>query len=243
MKFREWFWPLLEKSDNTESTSPDTVPEILIEDDNLDAAFKLESDIAQAEEDRRKSIETKAALLLSTISVASSIVVAANTLVTVNKEFSLLGKISVFISFLLTIYAARTVWFAIKALERGSYHVLSFKDINVGGNKIHYTKAIIRKLQKQIVSNESAINSKVDWLTLSQEYYKRCLVIISIYAFVILSYSVFFSSAKMTTILQEEPVTSNVKSKTISSEDTVVEKAELREDFTGGDSANLQRQK
>lgn len=188
---REIFWPLMEKENPT--LNDEECLELKILDESLDTALELNSKIAAAEEDRRKSVEGKAALLLSTISIATSVIVAANALVTVNKEFSIAGKISVSISFVLTIYTLRTVWFAIKALERGAYQVLDFNDINIGCSKSEYKKTIIMKLRGQTIYNQRAINKKVDWLTLSQEYYKRSLIIISLYALVILIYSLIFS--------------------------------------------------
>ena len=156
---REFFWPLLE----IEKPSPDAIrlPEfkLNVNDDNLDQVLILTNKINEGEEDRRKGIESKASLFISTISVATSIVVAANSLVISNSTFGIHIMISVLISFVLSIYAARTVWFAVKALERGNYSMLGMKEINFKGSKADFQKHLIACLVKSRKFNQSTINS------------------------------------------------------------------------------------
>ena len=189
---REFFWPLLEGSSESIEDNEEEDLDLIISDDNLEEAFKLNLRIYDGEKDRRKGIETKASLFISTISVATSIVVAANTLITRNQEFNLQIKISVLITFILSLYAVRTVWFSIKTLERGSYSVLDIQDINIGGDKPQYYKNLIQSLQRKTTKNQTQINSKVDYFTLAQEYYKRAIIVICVYAFLILLFCFFF---------------------------------------------------
>lgn len=184
-KTREFFWPLLEGDDNT--TPEDENIETYISGDNIEQAFSLQIKIYETEEDRRKSIESKAALFISTISVATSIVVAASTLITNNQQHNIAITFSVFISFVLSVYAVRTVWFSVKALEVGNYSVLGFNDINITGTKEQYNKCLIETLSKMDAKNHSIINKKVDYLMLAQEYYKRAIVALCIFSFIILS--------------------------------------------------------
>jgi len=182
---REFFWPLLEKE--TEAKDKKKLElELVLQDENLDLAYALKSKILDAEEDRRKGIETKAALFISTISVASSIVVAANTLITNSNTSNLSVRASVIVSFILSVYAVRTVWFAVKALERGNYSVLGIADINFSGSKTEYQKHLIQALFNKKMVNQRTINSKVDNLTMAQEYYKRAIIVICIYSFLVL---------------------------------------------------------
>lgn len=194
INIREFFWPLLEKDFQEELAAPilEESAGLNIADENLEEAFKLKSKIFENEEERRKSIESKAALFIGTVSVASTLVVATNALITGNQEFSFPLKVSVVISFILSLYAVRTVWFSIKALERGAYSVLDFNDINVKGTKYQYYSHLIKEIQKKVIRNQKKINEKVDYFTLAQEYYKRAIVIICIYSLLILLFCLFY---------------------------------------------------
>jgi hypothetical protein len=126
---REFFWPLLEIEKPSRIVVEAPHFKLQVDEENLEQFLVLTNKINDSEEDRRKGIESKAALFISTISVATSIVVAANSLVISNSTFGFHIMVSVFISFVLSIYAVRTVWFAVKALERGNYSVLGLKEI------------------------------------------------------------------------------------------------------------------
>lgn len=187
---REFFWPLLDDTEVIPSTADENL--VHIENCNLSKALDLTIRIFDSEEDRRKSIESKAAYLLSSISVATSLVVASNTLITGNSTNHLAIKLSVIISFILSLYTVRTVWFSIKALQRGSYSVLDFSDINKGGDSYLYQKNLISSLVLKVQNNLNTINSKVDDMTMAQEYYKRAIIVIAVYAFLILISYLFF---------------------------------------------------
>lgn len=179
---REFFWPLLE----IEKPSPIVVEapqfELQVDEENLEQFLVLTNKINDAEEDRRKGVESKAALFISTISVATSIVVAANSMVISNSAFGFHVMVSVFISFILSIYAVRTVWFAVKALERGNYSVLGLKEINYKGSKINFQKHLVDCIVKNKTFNQSTINTKADNMMMAQEYYKRAIIMISIFS-------------------------------------------------------------
>jgi hypothetical protein len=192
INIREFLWPILEGPIDTDRDSEPKDIDLVISDENLEEAFKQQLRIYDSEEERRKGIETKASLFISTISVATSIVVAANALVTGNQVLNLPIKASVIITFILSLYAVRTVWFSIKALERGSYYVLGIDDINVRGVKPQFYKHLIRSLQTKTLKNQPQINSKVDYFTLAQEYYKRAIILICVYSFLILVFCLFF---------------------------------------------------
>ncbi|MBB5638932.1 hypothetical protein HDE68_004870 [Pedobacter cryoconitis] len=179
---REFFWPLLEIEKPSPSAKEPTPFKLQIDEENIDQFLVLTNKINDAEEDRRKGIESKAALFISTISVATSIVVAANSMVISNSTFGFHIMVSVFISFVLSIYAVRTVWFAVKALERGNYFVLGLKEINFKGSKVNFQKHLVNCLVKNKKLNQSTINSKADNMMMAQEYYKRAIIMISLFS-------------------------------------------------------------
>lgn len=184
---REFFWPLLEEaSPKTEEETPTPI-KLNISEDCLEQAYSLQSKIVDAEDDRRKSIESKAALFIGTMSITSSVVAAASALLITNNVYTTPIVIFVILSCILSTYTVRTVWFSVKALERGQYATLGIDDINVAGTKSDYTRKIILDLQKITAYNQETINLKVDYLTMAQEYYKRAIVVVSIYTFMILA--------------------------------------------------------
>jgi len=194
--FREFFWPILEpepKEDKSKKPQNDQIT-IQVDEENLEKAFELKSKIYDSEEERRKSIESKASLFLSTISITTTLVVASSALITGNEENNIAVKVSVLISFILSIYTVRTVWFSVKALERGKYQVMGVDDINVKGDKTEYYKHLIVCLSKKTKANQITINNKVDYLVMAQEYYKRAIVIICIYACLIVLFCLFFKN-------------------------------------------------
>lgn len=188
---RELFWPLLEKEE-PKSNENDIKPKLYINQVNLEEAYRLNTKFTENEEDRRKSIESKAALFLGSISIVTSLLIAANALLIGNEINHVLVKFSISITFILTIYALRTVWYAIKALNVGAYQVLDFSDINISGDKNEFYLHLIKRQESIIKNNHSIINSKVDNFNMAQAYYKRAIIALSIYSFLILLLCFFY---------------------------------------------------
>ncbi|MFP3597060.1 hypothetical protein [Chryseobacterium sp. SIMBA_029] len=200
LKLRELVWPLLEVDDNSEVSDQNLTAEceasevqtiIKIEEENLDLALQLQGKIYQEEEDRRKGTESKAALFIGSLSLANTIVIGANTLIWGKDIPNGVIKISVLISVILAIYTLRTVWFSIKVLERGIYHVLGNDDINIPGDKNKFKREILLIFFKIIKGNEDIINMKVSNLVMAQEYYKRAMFVICLYAFMVFYFCFF----------------------------------------------------
>lgn len=190
-EIREFFWPLLDDEEEEANQGSQLEVDLKITKVNVKKAFELKTKISESENDRRNSIESKASLFISTISVTTSVVVAANALTVGNNDYPLATQISVFISFILTVYTVRTVWFSVKALDRKGYHVLGFNDINIGGTEEEYHRTLLINLANKTKANEAVINEKVDNFVLAQEYYKRAIIVICLYAFAVLIFCIF----------------------------------------------------
>lgn len=199
--FRELVWPLLEKEsdnniavENTEEQSEKPGEEYIvkIEEDNLDLALQLQTKIYQEEEERRKGTESKAALFMGALSVANTIIIGANTMIWGKDIPGVVIKTFVIISILLAVYSIRTVWFSVKVLERGAFHVLGNSEVNMAGDKNEYRKEIIRKFMILIKNNEKLINMKVTNLAMAQAYYKRAMFVICMYAFMVFYFCFFY---------------------------------------------------
>lgn len=195
---REFFWPLIDipVEEDEPNTNEEAEPEFLITDINLKQAFAVNQKISESEDSRRASIESKATSLISAIGISSSVVVAASTLTMNSNENLLAIRVVICISFVLIIYTIRTVWFAISALERRGYHVTTYSDINLGGDENEYQRALIKKMAEHTIKNQDIINLKVNSLVLAQEYYKRAIIVIFLYALFVLIYCLFIKAEK-----------------------------------------------
>ncbi len=189
-KIREFFWPLLEKSVQ-QKIKKTIVQDIKVESQNIKKALDFSIKIYDAELSRNSSIETKASLLISTLSITTTIILALTTMLVKNKNFDLVTIVSFTFLFLLIMYFLRTIWFAIKALERKPFHTFYYNDINLEGDEDNYNKELLVKIINKIQQNSFVINSKVDNMVMAQEYFKRAIVTLFIYAFFLIIYLLF----------------------------------------------------
>ncbi len=175
----------------TQTDEEPTIP-LTIQDENLDQAYGLSVGLYEAEDDRRKSTETKATLFMGSISIATTIVIAANALIWNATIPGLIVKLMVAMSFFISVYAMRTVRYSLKVLKRSSYSVLDFNDINRPANKFDYLRYLIKTYHEMTLSNSKVVNQKVTYLAMAQENYRRAIFVVSVYALVVLVYAIFF---------------------------------------------------
>lgn len=186
---REFFWPLLEKGDIPE---PPMLNEesICVNSSHLKDTLEYTIGCYEAESERKKIVENKSSLFIGTISVVTSVVIGVTSVLVKVSDFNIAITLLVFLLFILTLYMSRTVWFSIKALERKNYHSITVSDFLISDSDDAYFKKLIAEISNKIRRNSLTINSKVDSMTMAQEYFKRAIVVVAIYAFVILMYFV-----------------------------------------------------
>ncbi|ULB35727.1 hypothetical protein [Proteiniphilum propionicum] len=184
-RIREFVWPLLEKGPITPPTHLD-VNEIEVDSPHLQKTLEYVIDCYNAESDRRKGIESKASLFIGTISVVTSVVLGVTSILVKENEFGIMVCALILLLFVLTLYMARTIWFSIQAVERKNYHSISVNDFLFKDSNDEYYKKLIAEFANKINKNVSTINSKVDSMTMAQEYFKRAIVTVVLYAFIIL---------------------------------------------------------
>jgi disulfide bond formation protein DsbB len=187
---REFFWPLLEKGEaqKIQKLEPN---EIKVENKHLEQTLKYAIDFYESEAQRKKTVEGKSSLFISIISVITSIILGVTTVLVKTNDFSVVLLFLIFLLFVLSIYMSRTVWFSLKTLERKAYYSISINDFLIGEKNDDYFKKIISDITNKVRKNSIVINEKVDNMTMAQEYFKRAIVIVSFYSFVIL---IFFIS-------------------------------------------------
>ena len=193
---REFFWPLLENSQEQETTVKDE--EIEINKSRVQEVFKNIYDCYKEEEERRKTVESKSSLFIGTITVAGSIVIGATSNFIKGDKFDLWTFLLILLLVILTLYITRTIWFSIKALERKTYYSVSSTDYF---NKDQ--KQLIKEVIAGIKKNEKVTNEKVDNMTLAQEYFKRAIIVIASYSLAILLFFTFKSFSKNDTVKNE----------------------------------------
>lgn len=187
---REFFWPLLEKGEaqKIKKLEPN---EIKVENKHLEQTLKYALDFYESEAQRKKTVEGKSSLFISIISVITSIILGVTTVLVKTNDFSVVLLFLIFLLFVLSIYMSRTVWFSLKTLERKAYYSISINDFLIGEKSDDYFKKLISDITNKVRKNSIVINEKVDNMTMAQEYFKRAIVIVSFYSFVIL---IFFIS-------------------------------------------------
>ncbi|NVO08601.1 MAG: hypothetical protein HXX16_01435 [Bacteroidales bacterium] len=182
---REFFWPLLEKSQIPEpkQISPE---EITVSSTHIEKTLEYAINCYEAENERKKTVEGKSSLFIGTISVITSVIIGATSVLVKINDYNITISFIVLLLFVLTVYMTRTVWFSIKALERKSYHTLSINDFLISDSDETYYRKIISEITNKVRKNSIVINGKVDNMTMAQEYFKRAIVIVALYSFVIL---------------------------------------------------------
>lgn len=202
---REFFWPLLEKDkekDKKNSLFSLDVNEITVDSAHLQETLEYVIDCYNSESDRRKGIESKASLFIGTISVVTSVVLGVTSILVKEIEFDLTVLFLIVLLFILTIYMSRTIWFSIQALERKAYHIFSVEDVLINDSNEEYYKKLIAKIANIIYHNTSIINSKVDSMTMAQEYFKRAIVTVVLYSFIILLFFISKSGIDFSSYLE-----------------------------------------
>ena len=182
---REFFWPLLEKAQILEPNKI-SQEEITVDNSHLEKTLEYAIRCYEAETERKKTVEGKASLFIGTISIVTSFVIGVTSVLVKVNDFNITISALVFLLFVLTVYMARTVWFSIKALERKNYYSISINDFLISDSDDKYYRKLIAEIINKIKKNSLTINSKVDNMTMAQEYFKRAIVIVVLYSFVIL---------------------------------------------------------
>jgi hypothetical protein len=160
-------------------------------------------DCYNSESERRKGVESKASLFIGTISVVTSVVLGVTSILVKENEFDMAVLALIVLLFILTLYMSRTIWFSIQALERKSYHSISVRDFLLSDPHDQYFKKLIAEFANKVNKNISTINGKVDSMTMAQEYFKRAIVTVVLYSFIILLYFISKSAVDASSYLEK----------------------------------------
>jgi cation transport ATPase len=187
-KIRDIFWPLIDgKAQKRDLTLlKDKCQNIVIgqEDSVLEKALKC----FEEEEERRKTIESKAAIFVSVITISSTLVLNYTLSILDKNSLTWFEWIQFFLMTVLILYLVRTIWFSIKTMEREKYsslEVSDYIDASAGRQqKIKLIESIIEITER----NAETTNTKVDSMTLAHLYFKRAAFILGFYAVFVFVY-------------------------------------------------------
>lgn len=191
---REYVWPLLEKSESRIYAELQ-LPELTINEENIEKILDLTLRIYETELERSNKVETKSSLFIGTLSVVTSVVLAVTATLINNNAYSTLLLFIVFSLFVLTLYIVRTIWFSIKVLERKTFSIFHYNDVLIDTANPDYYKKLIITLVNKTNANSGVINEKVSNMTMAQEYFKRVMITIALYAGLVLLF--FIAKSKL----------------------------------------------
>ncbi|MBU2488884.1 MAG: hypothetical protein KKA60_05800 [Proteobacteria bacterium] len=190
-KVREFFWPILEPLEERPFTILNK-EDLTVEDDNLDTCYDLTMKYYDSENDRKKTIESKSTIFVSAIGFVIAILLSMATGLLLNPNIKLyfLTSFSFIMWVVIVLYYCRAVWFSIRALERQEYHTIGHSDYMKGD--ADYRKKLIIGIVNKTRKNSLTINLKVDNMVMAQEYFKRGVVAVIIYALIAGGYGLLF---------------------------------------------------
>ncbi|MDQ0214937.1 hypothetical protein J2S13_001336 [Oikeobacillus pervagus] len=183
---REFIWPLLdplEEHDVLQIGEEDCD----WEEEDLDLMLEYANKYYESEEERKKDVESKSTIFIGTFGVTATILIYLSKDLILNNSViqSPFMIILIFLMTLSIIYLCRAIWFSIKALQRQNYYRLSFPRFMLENN-VNKKKRLIVKLYNYSKKNSETINLKVDFMTMAQEYFKRVVVLVSLFSILVL---------------------------------------------------------
>jgi len=191
MKFyenvREFIWPILEPLEQKE-IDPIKVENLTVKEDDLEKCYDLILKYYDSEDERKKTIESKTTIFIGIVGFVIAILLSMATGLLLNPKikFDLLTSFSVIMWVIIVIYFCRAVWFSIKALEIQKYQTIGYE--NVIQDKTEYKRELIADIINKTRMNSITINLKVDNMGMAQDYFKRGIVSVVLYALIAGSY-------------------------------------------------------
>lgn len=181
---REFFWPLLEKDDESK-TSEYREEDCQYDDKEIDDLIKLAKEYQASEDDRRKEVESKASIFIGTFAVATTIMLS------LAKDFmkdaiSFTSFLNIAIVVITIIYLCRAICFSIRCLSRRNYRAFGFpKYLLKNQNPTQKKRKILLQLVNDVRVNQDVINDKVGQMVMAQLYFKRAVVSVGLLTVVI----------------------------------------------------------
>ncbi len=187
---RELVWPILEPLEKTE---PIKISELdcMWANEEVDLILQYIEKYKENEDKRKSEVESKSTIFIGTFGVAITVLInlIINMILT-NQTHTILKLFIICIMTFAIIYLCRAIWFSIKALERKNYFTLGFPNslLSDAGDK---KREIIICQYNNISKNRDLINLKVDYMNMAHEYFKRTIMVVTIFSSLLLFYYIY----------------------------------------------------
>jgi Ca2+/Na+ antiporter len=183
---REFFWPILEPLE------PVNIEEITIEDCKFDESeiefeLKILKELKKNEDERRKDVESKATIFIGTFIVAVTLLInlIKEFVLSKNNQASFLNDVAIILLSLTIIYLCQAIKYSIKTIEKRNYTIVGFPKFMLS-NKLDKKRMILVKQYNALKKNQEQINIKVDYMTMTHEFFKRAVYAVTLFTFIFL---------------------------------------------------------
>lgn len=199
IELRELFWPILDPP------SPFKIKTVTLEDckfneKDIDMELSYIEAYKASEDERRRSVESKATIFIGTFSVAVTVLInLAKEFFTNNDATNKYDSILVILIIMIIIYLCRAIQFSIKTLERRNYSTFGFPDFMFTDSD-QKKRLILIKQYNSIKKNQEEINIKVDFMVMAQEYFKRAVSIV-VFLAIVFFFRYSFLTVNMTKVI------------------------------------------
>ena len=199
-EFFDFFWPTLKAS-----SSSDLEPSFKISKEDcrfrdvaeIQLALEYAKEFARFEDERRQTVENKAALFIGAFSLAVSLLVSVVAdLISKVEQYPVFIALIVIFTVLLIIYLCRASLYAVKALSRKNYYVIgvpkSLFNVDRPVSSEEQLTNLFIEITNNTYSNCKATNEKVDAMVMAQEFFKcaiRTVLVLAVLLFALLIYA------------------------------------------------------
>lgn len=187
IKCVDFFWPLLP------SWQPQTFPSAtegeIKENVDVSAIYNLVEKAYHEEFDRMRVIESKASMFIGTTTFMATFVIGISTFLAKGQSNGLFTMMLAFLAFCICMYMTRVLYLSIRALERSVMFLVNPIDFYKADDQTDYMKKAICQFINSTNQNHNPINKKMNYVVAAQRYFKRVLITLGLYAFVLLTYS------------------------------------------------------
>ena len=155
----------------------------------LELKYKYMLMIQEQENDRRRTVEHKASLFLTSNAIIGSLLVWSSRIIF--EEWSIQTFILSFFLLLLIVLLARTIFYTLKVLKKCTYQVLDQNDVQDYTTEQIFYQEMETKTRQVIEYNQKVINNKVDNMALAQKNYKWFWIVMVLYLLMIFGVQVY----------------------------------------------------
>lgn len=189
--FIDFLWPMLGPKDDAKqpedgAKKSNNITEKdckFIDQENIDQAIEIALYCTKNENERRTSVENKAAMLIGSFSLAVTILISLikDFILHIDEYPIFLVSVVVVSICIVIVYLCRAALYAIDALARKGYKTLDISQFLYSGNP-KYKEELFIILKNNLTENYICVNQKVDSMTMAQEFFKCAVRMVFILA-------------------------------------------------------------